>query len=189
MADPAVRLTAVVQCSENIDGLFLRAKIAELEDELVHVKGELSRSKDENEELQLNLDGASREADGLAGEVRQLTHQLSEAIEARASLEGEMVSVQADRIILKAENISLRGWAKREYGLKHLFDDLPPLPSAAATTPAKTPPTTAAPATPVKLPPAEPKPSTSAKVRRFSNLAISKSRTNMGTWVCAKVKK
>ena len=126
-------MTAVVQCSENIDGLFLRAKIAELEDELVHVKGELSRSKDENEELQLNLDGASREADGLAGEVRQLTHQLSEAIEARASLEGEMVSVRADRDLLKAENISLQGWAKREYGLKHLFDDLPPLPSAAVT--------------------------------------------------------
>ena len=181
-------MTAVVQCSENIDGLFLRAKIAELEDELVHVKGELSRSKDENEELQLNLDGASREADGLAGEVRQLTHQLSEAIEARASLEGEMVSVRADRDILKAENISLRGWAKRDYGLKHLFDDLPPLPSAAATTPAKTPPTTAAPATPVKLPPAEPKQSTSAKVRRISNLAISKSRTNMGNWACAKLK-
>ena len=176
----------MVQCLENIDGLFLRAKIAELEDELVHVKGELSRSNNENEELKLNLDGASREADGLAGEVRQLTHQLSEAIEARASLEGEMVSVRADRDILKAENISLRGWAKRDYGLKHLFDDLPPLPSA--TTPAKTPPTTAAPATPVKLPPAEPKQSTSAKVRRISNLAISKSRTNMGNWVCAKVK-
>ena len=183
MADPAVRLTAVVQCSENIDGLFLRAKIAELEDELVHVKGELSRSKDENEELQLNLDGASREADGLAGEVRQLTHQLSEAIEARASLEGEMVSVRADRDLLKAENISLQGWAKREYGLKHLFDDLPPPPSAAATTPAKTPPPTAAPAAPV-----QPTPSTSAKVRRISNLSISKSRSNIGNWVFAKVK-